>query len=281
MDDFDHEAQAASSQRMYTARADRYEDSFHPAYTERFMTVADVRPGERVLVLACGTGLEVFIAAERAGDGGEVVGVDVTEAMLAKAREKQGRRGPAGAGVRLLNHDVTDLGTLRELDGQVFDAILCCSAFVLFDDPEAVVASWSGYLKPAGRLVVDVTHEDNLKVGLLLERAVRRLGARFPSNRSWIVDKNSFATILEGAGYDVERVELMDKLSGQGDTTYGMDQVDEQFDRIMGTSLTVNLATDELKRKTRALFREEWEKDAVDGKIVNVDAVYVYVARRL
>ncbi|KAK1971486.1 methyltransferase domain-containing protein [Colletotrichum sublineola] len=278
--DFDHETQAASSQRMYTARADRYEDSFHPAYTKRFMAVADIRPGERVLVLACGTGLEVFIAADRTGDRGEIVGVDVTEAMLAKAREKQGRRGP-GAGIRLLNHDVTNLETLRELDGQTFDAILCCSAFVLFDDPEAVVASWRGYLKPGGRLVVDVTHEDNLKIGLLLERAVRRLGTRFPSNRSWIVVKNSFSRILEGAGYTVEKIELMDKLSGQGDKTYGMDQIDEQFEWIMGTSLTVKLPTDELKQKTRALFREEWEKDAVDGKIVNVDAVYVYVARRL
>ncbi|KAK2053300.1 methyltransferase domain-containing protein [Colletotrichum caudatum] len=279
--DFDHETQAASSQRMYTARADRYEDSFHPGYSERFMAVADIRPGERVLVLACGTGLEVFIAAERAGDGGEVVGVDVTEAMLAKAREKQERRRGSGAGVRLLKHDVTKLETLRELGGQSFDAILCCSAFVLFDDPEAVVASWRGYLKPGARLVVDVTHEDNLKIGLLLERAVRRLGTRFPSNRHWIVDKTSFARILEGAGCAVERIELMDKLSGQGDTTYGMDQIDEQFDWITGTSLTVKLATDELKQKTRALFREEWEKDAVDGKIVNVDAVYVYVARKL
>ncbi|EFQ28349.1 methyltransferase domain-containing protein [Colletotrichum graminicola] len=278
--DFDHETQAASSQRMYTTRADRYEDSFHPGYSERFMAVADIRPGERVLVLACGTGLEVFIAAERAGDGGEIVGVDVTEAMLAKAREKLGRRGP-GAGVRLLNHDVTSLETLQELDGQTFDTILCCSAFVLFDHPDAVVTSWRGYLKPGGRLVVDVTHEDNLKIGLLLERAVRRLGTRFPSNRSWIVDRNSFSRVLEGASYAVERIELVDKLSGQGDTTYGMDQVDEQFDWITGTSLTINLATDELKQKTRALFRGEWERDAVDGKIVNVDAVYIYVARRL
>ncbi|KZL82879.1 protein-l-isoaspartate(d-aspartate) o-methyltransferase [Colletotrichum incanum] len=277
--DFDHETQAASSQRMYTARADNYENSFHPDYTKRFMAVADVQPGERVLILACGTGLEVFIAAERVGDRGDIIGVDVTEAMLAKAREKQERLKPS-ASIRLSNHDVTKLETLPELDGQTFDVILCSSAFVLFDDPEEVVKSWRKYLKPEGRLVVDITHEDNLKIGLLLKRAARRLGARFPSNRSWITDRNSFTKVLEGAGYAVERIELMDKLSGQGDTTYGMDQIDEQFDWITGTSLTVKLATEEFKRKTRAMFREEWEKDAVDGKIVNVDAVYVYVARR-
>ncbi|KAK6216715.1 methyltransferase [Colletotrichum tabaci] len=277
--DFNYETQIASSQRMYTARADKYEDSFHPDYTKRFMAVADVRPGEHVLILACGTGLEVFAAAERVGEEGEIIGVDVTEAMLAKAREKQGRLNPSTR-IRLFNHDATRLETLPELDGQAFDVIICSSAFVLFDDPGEVVRSWRRYLKPEGRLVVDVTHEDNLKVGLLLERAARRLGARFPSNRSWITDRNSFTGVLEGAGYAVERVQLMDKLSGQGDTTYDMDQVDEQFDWITGTSLTVNLATEEFKRKTRDLFREEWEKAAVDGKVVNVDAVYVYVARR-
>ncbi|WQF89046.1 Putative Methyltransferase domain-containing protein [Colletotrichum destructivum] len=277
--DFNYETQVASSQRMYTARADKYEDSFHPDYTKRFMAVADVQSGEHVLILACGTGLEVFAAAEKVGEKGEIIGVDVTEAMLAMAREKQGRLN-LSTRIRLFNHDATRLETLPELNGQVFDVILCSSAFVLFDDPGEVVRSWRRYLKPEGRLVVDVTHEDNLKVGLLLERAARRLGARFPSNRSWITDRNSFTGVLEGAGYAVERVQLMDKLSGQGDTTYDMDQVDKQFDWITGTSLTVNLATEEFKRKTRDLFREEWEKDAVDGKVVNVDAVYVYVARR-
>ncbi|GKT50936.1 arsenite methyltransferase [Colletotrichum spaethianum] len=278
--DFDHETQAASSQRMYTARADNYENSFHPDYTKRFMAVADVQPGERVLILACGTGLEVLIAAEQMGDRGDIVGVDITDAMLAKAREKQERLKPR-ASIRLYNHDVTKLETLPELDGQAFDVILCSSAFVLFDDPDEVVKSWRKYLKPEGRLVVDITHENNLKIGLLLERAARRLGTRFPSNRSWITDRNSFTKILEGAGYAVERIELMDKLSGQGDTTYGMDQVDEQFDWITGTSLTIKLATEEFKRKTRALFREEWEKDAVDGEIVNVDAPRLAAALQL
>lgn len=277
--EFDLETQAASAQRMYTARAENYENSFHPDYTKRFMAVANVQPGERVLILACGTGLEIFIAAEQVGDKGEIIGVDVTEAMLAKAREKQERLKPS-ASIRLFNHDVTKLETLPDIRDGSFDVILCSSAFVLFDDPEKVVALWRKYLKPDGRLVVDITHEDNLKVGLLLERAARRLMARFPSNRSWITDKSSFEKILGRAGYAVEKIELMDKLSGQGDTYYGMDQVDEQFDWIAGTPLTINLATDEFKKKARALFREEWEKNAVDGKIVNVDAVYVYVARR-
>ncbi|KAF6819527.1 protein-l-isoaspartate(d-aspartate) o-methyltransferase [Colletotrichum sojae] len=277
--EFGHETQAASSQRMYTARADNYENSFHPDYSKRFMAIANVQPGERLLSLACGTGLEVFIAADLVGEEGEIVGVDVTDSMLAKAREKKERLKPK-ADVRLFNHDVTDLDTLPELEGKTFDVIVCSSAFVLLDNQEKVVESWRKYLKPGGRLLIDITHENNLKVGLLLERAAKRLGTRFPSNRTWIKDRNSFKGILERAGYAVEKIELMDNISGQGTTYYGMDQIDEQFDWITGTPLTINMATEAFKEKTRALFHEEWKKDAVDGKLENVDAVYLYVARR-
>ncbi|TDZ14341.1 Aklanonic acid methyltransferase DauC [Colletotrichum orbiculare MAFF 240422] len=244
---------------MYTARADRYENSFHPDYTKRFMAIADIQAGERVLVLACGTGLEIFIATEQVGEEGEIVGVDITDAMLAKARQKKEQLKP---------------------DAKTFDVILCSSAFVLFDNPESAVVSWRNFLKPVGRLLIDITHEDNLKVGLLLERAAKRLGLKFPSNRTWIKDENSFKQILERAGYQVEKVELMDRLTGQGDTYYSADQIEEHFERITGTPLTVNLATEEFRDKTRALFREEWEKDAVNGMILNVDAVYLYVASR-
>ncbi|TQN74961.1 Arsenite methyltransferase [Colletotrichum shisoi] len=264
--DFNYETQAASSRRMYTARADKYEDSFHPDYTKRFMAVADVRSGEHVLILACGTGLEVFAAAERVGEEGEIIGVDVTEAMLAKAREKQGRLNPSTR-IRLFNHDATRLETLPELDGQAFDVILCSSAFVLFDDPGEVVRSWRRYLKPEGRLVVDARGQPQGRVAA---------GARGEATRRAVPEQQ----VLDHGQELVYGGPGGGRLSGQGDTTYDMDQVDEQFDWITGTSLTVNLATEEFKRKTRDLFREEWEKAAVDGKVVNVDAVYVYVARR-
>ncbi|TEA13986.1 Aklanonic acid methyltransferase DnrC [Colletotrichum sidae] len=257
MMDIDQETQAASSQRMYTARADRYKNSFHPDYTKRFMAIADIQAGERILVLACGTGLEIFIVTEQVGEEGEIVGVDITDAMLAKARQKKEQLKP-DAKVRLFNHDVTKLETLPELNGQIFDVILCSNSFVLFDNPESVVVSWRNFLKPVGRLLIDITHEDNLKVGLLLERAAKRLGLKFPSNRTWIKDENSFKQILERAGYQVEKIELMDRLTGQGDTYYSADQIEEQFERITGTPLTVNLAKEEFRDKTRALFREEF-----------------------
>ncbi|KLU92090.1 hypothetical protein MAPG_11037 [Magnaporthiopsis poae ATCC 64411] len=282
------ETQPASAQRMYTARADGYDDSHHPALSRRFMAIADVRPGERVLVLCCGTGLEVILAAE--AGAASVVGVDVTDAMLAKARAKlllgdgDGLK-TSSSNIRLYAGDVTRLDeTVPELAGQVFDVVVCCSAFVLLAEPETVLRSWKRFLVPGGRLVVDVPHEHNLLPGLLLERAARRLSggsvAAYPSNRTWVEDRHSFAHMLErAAGYAVEEVRVLDKVSGRGDVEYGIEQVDEQFEQAARSSITVGLPADEWVDKVRPLFREEWEKVAVDGKVVSVDAVYVYVAR--
>ncbi|KAL8392533.1 hypothetical protein RB595_002648 [Gaeumannomyces hyphopodioides] len=289
------ETQVASAQRMYTARADGYDDSHHPALSRRFMAVAGVRPGERVLVLCCGTGLEVALAAE--AGAASVVGVDVTDAMLAKARARiselkgnEGRNGHGGGSssrIRLFAGDVTRLDeTVPELRGQTFDVLVCCSAFVLLAEPETAAASWSRYLaRERGRLVVDVPHERNLMPGLLLERAARRLrggpaaAAAYPSNRAWVEDKDSFPRILERAGYAVEEAVVLDGVSGRGDVEYGPGRADEQFERAAQSSVTVGLAVDGWMEEVRPLFREEWDKAAVGGKVASVDAVYVYVAR--
>src|ERR1035437_6230005 len=54
---------------------------------------AGVRPGETVLDLGCGAGLDLLLAAERVGPAGRVIGVDMTDAMLARAGVNIGKAG--------------------------------------------------------------------------------------------------------------------------------------------------------------------------------------------
>ncbi|KIE03163.1 protein-L-isoaspartate(D-aspartate) O-methyltransferase, partial [Metarhizium majus ARSEF 297] len=51
-------SQVEQAQKSYQTRAKDYDSSWHPQYTARFMELIGIRPGDRVLVLACGTGLE-------------------------------------------------------------------------------------------------------------------------------------------------------------------------------------------------------------------------------
>ena len=264
---------------MYNSRAAKYEDGWHPDYSLRFTKLVPLRKGDRVLDLCCGTGLEAFLAAEVVGDEGEVIGVDVTQGMLDELQKRQQREPMLGSRIKTFRHDVTNLQTLLEVEKESFDVIMCSNAFVLFDEPAQVVGHWREYLKPGGAMVIDITHEHNLRSGLMLERVAMRLNLKFPANRSWIKSEDSFREILEREGLTVENVVLLDKTSGERYTYYSIDEADQQFDYITNTPLTIHLMTDEFKEKARSVFKEEFVKDAVDGKVAMVDALYVYVAR--
>ncbi|RGP79164.1 demethylmenaquinone methyltransferase [Fusarium longipes] len=275
------ESQVDAAQRMYTERAHSYEDSWHPDYSRRFMELVPIHKDDRVLDLACGTGLEAVIAADQVGDEGLVVGVDVTEAMLAEARKKLDQDELLARRIKLVQHNVTDLiGCPHVVEGS-FDLVICSSAFVLFEEPEKVVAHWRKYLKVGGRVAIDITHEYNLRAGLLLEKVARRLGMSFPSNRSWIKSEDSFSDILKNQGFVVEKVENLEKIVGLGSTYLSLDQADEQFDFVVNGPLTASIVTDELRVKGREYFKEEWNNAAVDGKVEVSDTVYVYVARKV
>jgi len=78
----------------------------------------DLRPGQRVLLVGCGTGLDLPLVAEAVGKGGEVVGVDASASMLTQARAKVPAAG--WPRVRLV------LGNAAELPqvGGGFDAVM-------------------------------------------------------------------------------------------------------------------------------------------------------------
>ncbi|CEI66912.1 hypothetical protein FVEN_g8560 [Fusarium venenatum] len=274
------ESQTAAAQRMYTERAHNYEDSWHPDYSRRFMELVPIRQGDLVLDLACGTGLEAIIAADRVGDDGIVVGVDITDAMLAMARNKLNHDGRLARRVKLVQYNVTDLTGCPHVTEGSFDLVICSSAFVLFDEPEKVIGHWHKYLKPGGRVAIDITHEYNLRAGLLLETVAQRLGMSFPANRSWIKSKDSFSDILKNRGFIIEKAQELEKIVGLGSTYISVDQADEQFDFVVNGPLTASIVTDELRFKGREYFKEEWNNAAVDGKVEVSDTVYVYIARK-
>lgn len=274
------ETQAELAQRIYSARASNYEDSWHPDYTARFMALANIKPGDHVLSLACGTGLEIDIAAPKVGPQGRVIGVDVTKEMLALARDKVASQPSLSERIKFIQHDVTDLETCNDIEKNSFDWILCSSAFVLFDDPKAVVTGWKQYLRPGGKMAIDITHEHNLRQGRTLELVAKRLGVCFPCDRSWITSRNSFKEILEGEGLVVEVIEELGREVGAVDRYYDVSEAEEQFDYIMTSPWSNNLRKEELIGKARPLFVEEWEAMAVDGKVRVTDNVYVYIATR-
>lgn len=170
--------QAEDAQRLYDGRGVKYDDSFHPRFARHMVELIQPQAGEHVLDLACGTGLVSYPASIAVGPSGSVTGVDISRGMLAEAETKRSMHRPPN--VTFHRHSITELDSLAALRGRQFDVITCCSALVLFPYPGDVLKHWVPYLKSGGRLIVDVTHPQNLTAGIICEKVGNLLSRPVP-----------------------------------------------------------------------------------------------------
>ncbi len=122
-----------------------------PVLTEcstRTVALLDLRPGERVIDIATGTGVAALLAAERVGERGSVAGTDLAAKMVDKARAAPERR-------RLTNvtFERMDAGELS-FDDASFDAAACVLGLMYPADPQRAIDEMARVLRPGGRAAV-------------------------------------------------------------------------------------------------------------------------------
>jgi SAM-dependent methyltransferase len=129
--------------------AEIYEDYFVPALFQdwpgQLANAAHVQPGQRVLDVACGTGVAARAMADRVGPTGSVVGLDVNPGMLAVAERKapqvEWRTGQAEA---------------LPFEDASFDAVVSQFGLMFFEDRRAAIQEMLRVLRPGGRLAIAV-----------------------------------------------------------------------------------------------------------------------------
>jgi ubiquinone/menaquinone biosynthesis C-methylase UbiE len=142
-------------QRYGWDKAARHYEGFwrrqlEPAQT-RMLELAALRPGERVLDVACGSGLVTFRAAEAVGPDGQVVGTDISSEMVALAGSLAAERGAANVSFERM--DAEQMGSLGD---EPFDAALCGLGLMYVPDPLRALQEQWRLLKPGGRAAAAV-----------------------------------------------------------------------------------------------------------------------------
>jgi ubiquinone/menaquinone biosynthesis C-methylase UbiE len=101
-------------------------------------------PGQRVLDVGCGCGQTLLQLADRVGPSGRVLGVDISQPMLARARE----RAAARPEISLVEADAQSY----RLPPASFDAVYSRFGVMFFEDPRAAFANLRAALRPGGHL---------------------------------------------------------------------------------------------------------------------------------
>lgn len=131
--------------------ADRYEQAWQAQLAEaqqRLLELAAAQPGERVLDIACGTGLITFPIAKQVGADGAVLGTDISDEMVNGCREAALRRGCGNATFQRMGAEEL------QLEDATFDLALCSLGLMYVPEPAEALREMQRVLKPDGRMAL-------------------------------------------------------------------------------------------------------------------------------
>ena len=162
------------------------------------VALASLVEGETVLDLGSGAGFDCFLAANKVGEGGKVIGVDMTPEMIEKARENAQMSNCANVEFRL-----GEIENLPAADNSV-DVVISNCVINLSPDKKRVFGETFRVLKPGGRLMVS-------DIVLLRELPdfIKSSVAAYIGCVSGAMMKDEYLATIRGAGF--QEVKILDE----------------------------------------------------------------------
>jgi len=152
--------------------------------------LAEIRPGEIVVDLGSGAGVDCFLAAQKTGERGYVIGIDMTEAMLERARENA--RAGGYTNVEFRPGDIENI----PVDSSAIDVVISNCVINLAPDKECVFREIYRILRPGGRFCVsDVVAKGTIPA------AVRADMEQWAGCVAGALDKDEYLGIVRRVGF--------------------------------------------------------------------------------
>jgi SAM-dependent methyltransferase len=262
----------------WKAHAADLEEGPHGEAAVRMLDAAALRPGERVLELACGPAGVGLRAARAVEPDGSVLLTDFSEGMVQAARDR-------ATELRVENVDfaVADAQKL-DLPDDSFDAALCRFGYMLMGDPFAAMQETARVLRPGGRVALAVWGEpaDNAWLMLPMRVLIEHFGAPPPDLDApgvWAFrDHDRLRGMLANAGFAGVKVETLH-------TAERFRSRDEWWQRLSDLAGPLQALLGALSAEDLAAVRERVASEAApftgaDGSLELPAAINVAVATR-
>jgi SAM-dependent methyltransferase len=157
-----------------------------------FLDLAAIQPGETVLDLGSGSGMDSFLAANQVGPDGHVIGVDMTAAQLAKSRALAGEGAFAQTDFREAYIETPPVD-----DGSV-DVVISNGVINLSPDKPAVFAAAAKALRQGGRLALaDIVSEHQLPEGVTCDASL------WAACIGGAMQRDGYREAIEAAGFEI------------------------------------------------------------------------------
>jgi len=179
----------------FNARTNYDGSEFANRRANRFLELLPLKKGYKVLDIATGTGLIAIPVAEIIGNKGKVVGIDIASVLLKQAQDKIDVLNLRN--IELIQADAEYLN----FNENSFDAVLCCSAVMVFQNIPAAFKDWYRFLKSGGIVAFNAYAETSLMTPEIIQ-SCSNCGIDLPNIHEPLGMVEKCENLLKEAGFN-------------------------------------------------------------------------------
>lgn len=230
-----------------------------------------LRPGDRVLDVACGTGIVARMASQQVGSTGTVTGLDINPGMLAVARSVT----PAETDIQWCEASAEAI----PLPDHAYDVVFCQVSLQFMEDKPAALKEMFRVLSPGGRIAMNVPGPAGTvftRLAEVIERQIDEESAGFVKQVFSLHDTGEIEQLMRDAGFREVDIQAKDKI-------LSLPAPEEFFWHYVHSSPLAGIVSKVDEKSRAALEREvveEWRKFVDDGAFLYQQRIVTTIARK-